>query len=140
MDAGILFLLFELFVGLGISTIVLMVLNPVLYSVLTELCGGEKDIGARFWCMFTRLMLYTGPLIMVLMFSSGIPAGEDQISDVARTTLLNATIGQFVALVIIGNVIYSFSRRASYQKAREAAASEKTAAAEDSLPAGTVPA
>lgn len=98
----------ELTISLGVSVAVLYLLQPVLYSLLREICRGETR--ASFWATFTRLMLLISPLLVVILFSHTMAETAVSFTHVFRDALLHALLGQFVGLLIVGGILISFSK------------------------------
>ena len=99
-------LLFSLEVALclGISVVLISLLKPLLRGVLTDTCGTEKR--ADFWVMFTQLMLVISPLLVVVYFAPTEAISEINVVDELRQTLFRTLLGDFIALSVIGKVIW----------------------------------
>ncbi len=103
MNSLSLFLL-EVFICIGISFSMLYLLKPLLREILVEACGTKTR--AEFWVMFTQLMLFIAPLLIVIFFA---PTGEVvniNITKVIQDTLFRSLLGDFIALSMIGLVIW----------------------------------
>ena len=94
----------ELALSLGISLVIIALLRPLLRGVLIEACGTPTR--AEFWLMFTQLMLIAAPLLPVVFMS----AAGDTVSPtpliVVKDSLFRILSGVFVALAMIGRVIW----------------------------------
>ena len=87
-----------------ISLTLIYLLKPLLREVLTEMCGTQ--VRADFWVMFTQLMLIISPLLIVIFFTSAGGDGPVNIAESLKETLFRSLLGDFIALVIIGQVIW----------------------------------
>lgn len=94
----------EVALCLGISFIVIALLRPLLRDVLTDTCGTEKR--AEFWVMFTQLMLIISPLLVVVFFAHTTPIAQLYIAYELQQTLFRTLLGDFIALSVIGKVIW----------------------------------
>ena len=96
--------LIEVFICVGISFSVVTLIKPLLHEILVEACGTKTR--AEFWVMFTQLMLFIAPLLIVIFFA---PSGEVvniNITQVIQNTLFRSLLGDFIALSMIGLVIW----------------------------------
>ena len=96
--------LIEVAICVGISFSVVYLLKPLLREILVETCGTKTR--AEFWVMFTQLMLFIAPLLIVIFFA---PTGEVvniNITEVIQDTLFRSLLGDFIALAMIGQVIW----------------------------------
>ena len=103
MNTLTLFLL-EVFLCIGISTSVIYLLKPLLREILTETCGNQTR--AEFWVMFTQLMLFIAPLLIVIFFASTEAVTNIHFVKVIQDTLFRSLLGEFIALAMIGQVIW----------------------------------
>ncbi len=103
MDTLLLFV-FETVLCLAISFVLIWLLNPLLRDVLAETCGTEKRAG--FWVMFTQLMLVISPLLVVIYFVPTATAIHLNLAHELQQALFRTLLGDFIALSIIGNVIW----------------------------------
>ena len=99
----------EIVLSIAISAFVLSVLQPVLKAMLKELC--RRDTREAFWSTFTRLMIFIAPLIVVVFFTQNTNQYPSPLVDTVRATILHILLGQFIGLLIIGQVILNFSRK-----------------------------
>ncbi len=97
----------EITLSLGISVLVIYLLQPVLQALLEDICHGKTR--ALFWSTFTRLMLLISPLLVVLLFSHSLSGNGAAYAEVLRDTLLHILFGQFGGLLIVGGVLLRFS-------------------------------
>lgn len=103
MDTLLLFV-FEVMLCLSISFALIWLLRPLLQDVLTETCGTEKRAG--FWVMFTQLMLVISPLLVVIYFVPTETAIHLNLAHELQQALFRTLLGDFIALSIIGKVIW----------------------------------
>ena len=103
MNTLLLFAL-ELALCLGISFGLIVLLKPLLRDVLTDICGSEKR--ADFWVMFTLLMLVISPLLVVVYFAPTAAITEFNVTNELQQALFRTLIGHFIALSVIGQVIW----------------------------------
>jgi uncharacterized membrane protein YhaH (DUF805 family) len=75
-----------------------------LAEVLTETCGTDRR--AAFWVMFTQLMLYLAPLLIVVFFIPTDPITEKSLVLALKETLFYSLLGVFVGLAVVGKVIW----------------------------------
>ncbi|MES9994037.1 MAG: hypothetical protein ABW098_18965 [Candidatus Thiodiazotropha sp.] len=94
----------EIAISLGISLAVISLLKGLLTEVLSETCGTEKR--AAFWVMFTQLMLYLAPLLIVVYFIPTEPVNDQNLVIALKDTLFYSLLGMFLGLVVIGKVIW----------------------------------
>jgi len=103
MNTPLLFAI-EIALCLGISLILIYLLKPFLRDVLTDSCGTVSR--ADFWVMFTQLMLIIAPLMVVAYFASTVPINQLNIVHELQKTLFRTLLGDFIALSIIGRVVW----------------------------------
>ena len=94
----------EITISLSISLSVISLLKGLLSEVLSETCGTEKR--AAFWVMFTQLMLYLAPLLIVVYFIPTDPVTEKNLVLTLKDTLFYSLLGMFLGLAVIGKVIW----------------------------------
>lgn len=94
----------EIAISLSISLAVVSLLKGLLNEVLSETCGTEKR--AAFWVMFTQLMLYLAPLLIVVYFIPTDPATDKNLALALKDTLFYSLFGIFLGLAVIGKVIW----------------------------------
>jgi|GEM_PF-2020188 len=116
MQSSVLILTTETLLSLGISAVVLYLLQPVLQALLQEICHGKTR--ALFWSTFTRLMLLISPLLVVLLYSHSLSAQDIGFAQVFRDALLHSLFGEFIGLLIVGGVLLRFSSRDSGTRAQ----------------------
>ncbi len=99
----------EVLLCFGISISVIYLLKPLLRDVLVETCGTQTR--AEFWVMFTQLMLIISPLLIVIYFAP--TQGHDAINaaEAIQNTLFRSLLGDFIALMMIGQVIWKSIQR-----------------------------
>lgn len=71
---------------------------------LTDICGHEDR--AKFWVRLTQLMMILAPVILVTIFSAAAQ-GESSLLEVVRRAMLLSLSGEFVALIIIAQTVWS---------------------------------
>jgi hypothetical protein len=98
----------EVLLCLGISIAVILLLKPLLRDVLVETCGTAKR--AEFWVMFTQLMLVISPLLIVIFFAPTEASITINIAEAMQDTLFRSLLGVFVALAMIGQVMWKSIR------------------------------
>lgn len=94
----------EISLCFGISAAVILLIKPLLRDVLIETCGTEKR--AEFWVMFTQLMLIISPLLIVIYFAPTETSATTNIAEAMKDTLFRSLLGDFMALAMIGHVIW----------------------------------
>lgn len=92
----------QLGTALGISLVVIHLIQPALGPLLGEVCG--SDAAAGFWVNFTRLMLLIAPMLQVILLATG--HGGVEAVELIRSTLFHTLGGVFLALAVIGLVIW----------------------------------
>ena len=103
MDTLTIFLI-EVLLCLGISLMLIYLLKPLLREVLIETCGTATR--ADFWVMFTQLMMIISPLLIVIFFAPTLASGPVHITEALQDTLFRSLLGDFIALAMIGKVIW----------------------------------
>ena len=94
-DIQILFI--ELAVSLTTSIIILGLLDRSLGSALTDLCPTERL--ARFWVTYTRIMILTTPLLLVLV-TDRVYGGT--LFENLRAALIASLTGVIIGMIILG--------------------------------------
>ncbi|MEJ2611657.1 MAG: hypothetical protein P8179_16660 [Candidatus Thiodiazotropha sp.] len=94
----------EIIICLSISLVITYRLKGLLMDVLIETCGTEKR--AAFWVIFTQLMLYLAPLLIVVYFTPNGAISEKSLLVALKDTLFYSLLGVFIGLAIIGKVIW----------------------------------
>lgn len=94
----------EVLLSFGISATVVILIKPLLRDVLIETCGTQKR--AEFWVMFTQLMLVISPLLIVIYFAPTSAIVPPNLAETMKDTLFQSLLGVFIALAIIGQVIW----------------------------------
>ena len=102
MNSLTLFLI-EVVVCVGISSVVVSLLKPLLREILVDTCGNQTR--AEFWVMFTQLMLIIAPLLIVIYFAPTKEIVHINVVEVIQDTLFRSLLGDFLALAMIGRVI-----------------------------------
>jgi hypothetical protein len=95
--------LFQIAICLSISLAVNYLLKGLLTDVLTETCGTEKR--AAFWAMFTQLMLYLAPLLIVVYFAPADPVTDKTLVHALKDTLFYSLFGLLAGLAVVGKII-----------------------------------
>lgn len=103
----------EVLLCLGISIAVILLLKPLLRDVLVETCGTAKR--AEFWVMFTQLMLIISPLLIVIFFAPTEASITINIAEAMQDTLFRSLLGVFVALAMIGQVMWKSIRNSNIE-------------------------
>lgn len=96
--------LVEVFICVGISFSVVYLLKPLLREILVDTCGTQTR--AEFWVMFTQLMLFIAPLLIVIFFAPTQEVTGINVTEVIQDTLFRSLLGDFIALAMIGQVIW----------------------------------
>ena len=94
----------EILLCFAISCSLIVLLRTLLCDVLVDICGTKRR--ADFWVMFTQLMLVISPLLIVIFFA---PIEIDSTTNVAKSikdTLFRSLLGDFIALAMLGQVIW----------------------------------
>ena len=86
------------------SFLLIYLLKPVLRQVLIETCG--TNTRAEFWVMFTQLMLIISPLLIVIYFAPTTDSVPINAAEAIQDTLFRSLLGDFIALSMIGQVIW----------------------------------
>ncbi len=94
----------EVLLCLGISLALIYLLKPLLREVLIETCG--TNTRAEFWVMFTQLMLIISPLLIVIYFAPTTDSVPINVAEAIQDTLFRSLLGDFIALSMIGQVIW----------------------------------
>lgn len=108
----------EITISFGISLVVVWFLNPLLTDVLIETCGTERR--AAFWAMFTQLMLYLAPLLIVIYFAPTNSLPDGGLVPAIRDVLFRTLLGVFIALASIGQVVWKSIKTAPQKQASQA--------------------
>jgi hypothetical protein len=95
---------FQIVICLSMSLAVNYLLKGLLLDVLIETCGTDKR--AAFWAMFTQLMLYLAPLLIVVYFAPSEPVTTETLVPALKDTLFFSLLGLFLGLMVVGNVIW----------------------------------
>jgi hypothetical protein len=94
----------EIAICLCISFAVTFLIKGLLSEVLIETCGTDRR--AAFWVMFTQLMLYLAPLLIVVYFTPSDPITEITLVLALKETLFFSLLGVFLGLAVVGKVIW----------------------------------
>lgn len=78
-------------------------LKPLLREILVDTCGTQPR--AEFWVMFTQLMLFIAPLLIVIFYAPTKEVTNINVTEVIQDTLFRSLLGDFLALTMIGRVI-----------------------------------
>lgn len=98
------FFMIEVALCFGISASLIYLLKPLLREVLVDICGTQTR--ADFWVMFTQLMLIISPLLIVIYFAPTEGLVEINTAKVMKDALFQTLLGDFIALILIGQVIW----------------------------------
>ena len=96
--------LIEMALTLLICSAIIAYLRPHLLRVLVDLCGTEDR--ARFWTVFSTILLGGLPLIFALGYRPGAVTAEDLFFEVIGR--LSGNLGGFLAAMIAIGIIVSF--------------------------------
>ncbi len=116
MNPLLLFMI-EVLLCFGISISLIYLLKPVLCEILVDVCGTKTR--AEFWVMFTQLMLIISPLLIVIYFAPTQDGLHINTADAMKDTLFRCLLGDFIALVIIGQVIWKSIKLSPVQQKTE---------------------
>lgn len=101
MELQILYL--SLFVSIFFPLLVMAFLRKVLYSIMSSVCGHAD--AADFWFRSVLILAVTGSVVLVIGF---VPTHEGASwLLVIRSALILTSIGIFVAVAIVANIIWS---------------------------------
>lgn len=89
----------EIMIGLAVSACVIFILNKPLKNVLIDICGTK--VRAKFWMMYTNLMLVITPLLTSIIFGQSDSVTAASFS-FYKTAFGSVLFGVFMSLVIIG--------------------------------------
>lgn len=115
MNPLVLFIV-EVMLCISISLSMVYLLKPLLREILVEICGTETR--AEFWVMFTQLMLIISPLLIVIYFAPTQDTLNINLAEAMQDTLFRSLLGDFIALTMIGQVIWRSIKTASPQENR----------------------
>ncbi|MBI3739657.1 MAG: hypothetical protein HY258_11470 [Chloroflexi bacterium] len=96
--------LIEIAVTLLICSLIIAYLRPHLLRVLVDLCGTEDR--ARFWTVFSTILLGGLPLIFALGYRPEAITSEDVFFEIIGR--LSGNLGGFLAAMIAIGIIVSF--------------------------------
>ncbi len=96
----------EILTCLSISGAVVFVLNPLLMDILCDFCGTKTR--SLFWVRFTDIMLIVSPLMLVIFFTHTGELNAPSTLIIFKDTLFRSLLGEFMGLVLMGQVIWSF--------------------------------
>ncbi len=94
----------EIVLCLSVSIVLIVLLRPVLREVLRDTCGSQGR--ADFWVMFTQLMLIISPLLLVVYFAPTAQIVQLNVPRELKQTLFRVLLGDFIALGLVGRVIW----------------------------------
>jgi hypothetical protein len=84
---------------LGLATIVALVIRKPLFHVMRMVCGTE--VGARFWTVFTNVLLVMVPLFLVFTAAGG----GQSLADFVRRTVYLVSFGIIGAFLVMGAAV-----------------------------------
>ena len=96
----------EVIVTFAICSLTIRHLRPFLRSILTDLCGTEER--ARFWTVFSSILLAGIPLLISLMYEPKALNAEQLFFELTRRTGGNL-FGFMFALVAVGFMVSIFA-------------------------------
>lgn len=94
----------EVLLCFAISLSLIFLLRPLLRAVLVDICGTDQR--AAFWLMFSQLMLVISPLLIVIYFAPTQSDVSINIAEAIKDTLFRSLLGDFIALAMLGQVIW----------------------------------
>ena len=97
------FFLLEITICLSITITTLLLIKPPLNDLLIELCGNE--IRAKFWVMFTQIMLIISPLLIVIYFTPTYTITAQNLLQTLTDLLFQTLLGTFITLAMIGQIV-----------------------------------
>lgn len=103
----------EALLSFSISVTVVILIKPLLRDILIETCGTQKR--AEFWVMFTQLMLIISTLLIVIYFAPTSAVILPNAAETLKDTLFKSLPGVFIALALIGQVIWKSITPASHK-------------------------
>lgn len=103
MDSLVFFFI-EICISSSMSLAIIILLKPVLREVLIDSCGEQTR--ADFWIMFTQLMVFIAPLLLVVFFANIDSGYIHNMASALQGTLFRSLLGDFIALAAIGKVIW----------------------------------
>lgn len=89
----------------SMSFALVRLLKSQLRNILEEICGSATR--AEFWVMFTQLMLFISPLLIVTFFTKTADRVNPNPVAFLQETLFRSLLGDFIALSMIGYVIWT---------------------------------
>ncbi len=96
----------QLVVTAGVTLAIVVWFRPYLHSMLVDLCGTSER--AKFWGMFSYILLLGLPLLFSLGYNPLKSVAETQFFDIARQIRTNL-LGFLFAWIGIGGVILFFT-------------------------------
>jgi hypothetical protein len=90
--------------SLVLTLTVTAILRRPLYAVLQVVCG--NDISARFWTLYSSVMMVVGPLFVVSLGA----IGNTSSADFARRIMVLSSLGLIAAVIIMGLAVRSAVR------------------------------
>lgn len=105
MSSEIVYIL-GIFLSLITSVIIILIIKSYLRKILLEL-NGEKERPAKFWVMYSQIILVLVPLIFAIFVT---PSGDTFVYEMVRY-LKWSLIGIVISLFAIGIAIISFIPR-----------------------------
>ncbi|WP_158921203.1 hypothetical protein [Acidisphaera sp. S103] len=89
---------------LGLTLIVAAFMQWPLYAVLQLVCG--TGVGARFWTIFSSLMIVVGPLFLVSIGA----LGTCSLAEFVRRAMVMISLGLIVTVTLMGFAVWSATR------------------------------
>lgn len=108
---------FEVMLCFTISFALMRLLKSQLHNILEEICGSAKR--ADFWVVFTQLMLFISPLLIVTFFTKTIDRVIPNPVAIFQETLFRSLLGDFIALSMIGYVIWAAIPQLAQKRVQE---------------------
>lgn len=105
----------EVLISLSVSFFVAISITKSLHSLLVDVCGTIER--ARFWVVYSNVMMFIAPLLVVMLFGQSNYVGE-QTFLFYKTAFGCALAGVFVSLLAIGLQISNSISDAEKRKLR----------------------
>jgi hypothetical protein len=97
----------EISISLVLSLLTLLVLSKPLINILEDLCPTQKQ--AAFWLVYTRVMLFISPLLLVLIVS--VMAKSNNEIESIKISLIAALAGLLLGMLIVGKKIFEPAKK-----------------------------
>lgn len=94
----------EVMICSAMSFVLIRLIKSQLRNILEEICGSATR--AEFWVVFTQVMLFISPLLIVTFFTKTSDRVIPNPVAILQETLFRSLLGAFIALSMIGYVIW----------------------------------